>query len=44
MRLNGLKHPGEEAAKLEKLLGVPVLRHKHKKPKGGADELEAHFG
>lgn len=37
-------HAGEEATKLEKLLGVTVLRHKCKKPEGGADELEAHFG
>lgn len=35
---------GEEAEKLEKLLGVAVLRHKYKKPQGNADELENHFG
>ena len=35
---------GEEAEKLEKLLGVAVLRHKYKKPQGGAEELEAYFG
>jgi phosphatidylglycerophosphatase GEP4 len=34
---------GEEAAKLEKLLGIAVLRHKNKKPKGGAEELESYF-
>lgn len=35
---------GEEAVRLEAALGIPVLRHKDKKPAGGAAELEAHFG
>ena len=35
---------GEEADKLEGILGVKVLRHKYKKPQGGADELETYFG
>ena len=35
---------GEEAEKLEKMLGVKVMRHEFKKPEGKADELEAHFG
>lgn len=35
---------GEEAAGLEAALGIPVLRHKEKKPAGGNAELCAHFG
>ena len=42
--LNQILLTGEEAEKLEALLGVTVLRHKYKKPQGGADELETHFG
>lgn len=32
------------AKKLEKDLGVPVLRHTEKKPAGGPEDLEKHFG
>lgn len=35
---------GEEAAQLEATLGIPVVRHRHKKPAGSAEELERHFG
>ena len=35
---------GEEAEALEKALGVPVLRHKEKKPAGGPEDVEKHFG
>ncbi|GMH41635.1 hypothetical protein BSKO_09545 [Bryopsis sp. KO-2023] len=35
---------GEEATALEGSLGIPVLRHKEKKPAGGVSELESHFG
>lgn len=35
---------GVEAATLEAALGVPVLRHKQKKPAGGAEDVEKHFG
>lgn len=43
-RVKSRRLAGEEADKLEKLLGVAVLRHKYKKPQGGADELEKYFG
>jgi hypothetical protein len=32
------------AEKLERELGVAVLRHSEKKPAGGAADLEAFFG
>lgn len=35
---------GHEAATLEAALGMPVLRHRDKKPGGGKMELEQHFG
>jgi Mitochondrial PGP phosphatase len=35
---------GHVAKKLEKDLGVPVLRHTEKKPAGGPEDLEKHFG
>lgn len=35
---------GEEAARLEEAMGVRVLRHAEKKPAGGAEEVEGHFG
>jgi Mitochondrial PGP phosphatase len=35
---------GHVAEKLEKDLGVPVLRHSEKKPAGGPEDLERHFG
>eukprot|EP00877_Chromochloris_zofingiensis_P007482 jgi/Chrzof1/2988/Cz12g07050.t1 len=35
---------GEEAAALEAVFGIPVLRHTQKKPAGGCEELEQHFG
>ena len=35
---------GSEAAALEEALGVPVLRHREKKPAGGGEDMEAHFG
>jgi phosphatidylglycerophosphatase GEP4 len=35
---------GAEAAALEAALGVPVLRHRFKKPAGGGEDLESHFG
>ena len=34
---------GELAADLEERLGVRVLRHAHKKPRGTREEIEAHF-
>lgn len=34
---------GRQAATLEARLGVPVLRHKEKKPAGGCSELEEYF-
>ena len=35
---------GTEAAELESALGIPVLRHREKKPAGGSDDMERHFG
>lgn len=35
---------GVEAEQLESDLGIPVLRHREKKPAGGCGELEDHFG
>lgn len=35
---------GHEANMLEEKLGVPVLRHREKKPAGGPEDLENHFG
>ena len=35
---------GEVAEKLEAALGIPVLRHTEKKPAGGPQDLERHFG
>ena len=35
---------GEEAAGIERTLGVPVLRHRRKKPAGEPALLEHHFG
>lgn len=35
---------GTVAEKLEKELGIPVLRHTEKKPAGSAVDLEKHFG
>jgi phosphatidylglycerophosphatase GEP4 len=35
---------GVEAEALEEALGVAVLRHKEKKPAGGPEDVEAHFG
>jgi phosphatidylglycerophosphatase GEP4 len=35
---------GRVAAKLEAELGIPVLRHSEKKPAGGPEDLEKHFG
>lgn len=35
---------GNEAAALEAALGIPVLRHREKKPAGGSQDMEAHFG
>jgi phosphatidylglycerophosphatase GEP4 len=35
---------GMEAAELEAALGLPVLRHREKKPAGGPEDLEQHFG
>lgn len=40
-------HPlcaGKEAAALEAALGIPVLRHREKKPAGGSEDMEQHFG
>ena len=35
---------GVEAEALEAALGVAVLRHKEKKPAGGPEDVEKHFG
>lgn len=35
---------GVEAEELEEVLGIAVLRHKEKKPAGGPEDLERHFG
>eukprot|EP00897_Mesotaenium_endlicherianum_P005758 jgi/Mesen1/520/ME000104S10608 len=35
---------GREAANLEAQLGISVIRHSTKKPAGGPEALEAHFG
>ena len=35
---------GAEAAAVERALGIPVLRHRAKKPEGEPGPLEAHFG
>lgn len=35
---------GVEARTLEVALGVPVLRHREKKPAGGPEDMERHFG
>lgn len=35
---------GAEAQALEDALGIPVLRHKDKKPGGGPEDVEKHFG
>eukprot|EP00887_Chlorella_sp_A99_P006848 scaffold2.g6848.t1 len=35
---------GAEAARLEAALGLPVLRHCEKKPAGGPEDMERHFG
>lgn len=35
---------GKEAALLEGALGIPVLRHRDKKPAGGSEDMEGHFG
>ncbi len=35
---------GKTADKLEAELGIPVLRHSKKKPAGGPEDLEKHFG
>lgn len=35
---------GKEAAALEAALGIPVLRHREKKPAGGSEDMEQHFG
>ncbi|KAF5840080.1 mitochondrial PGP phosphatase-domain-containing protein [Dunaliella salina] len=35
---------GEEARALEAALGIAVMRHREKKPAGGKEEVEAHFG
>ncbi|CAL8462434.1 g1967 [Coccomyxa elongata] len=35
---------GKQADALEVALGIPVLRHREKKPAGAAADLEAHFG
>lgn len=40
---NGLWWAGEEAAFMEKALGIPVVRHITKKPAGDAVDLEKHF-
>lgn len=36
-------HAGKEAAVLEAALGIPVLRHREKKPSGGSEDIEQHF-
>eukprot|EP00192_Tetraselmis_astigmatica_P018653 CAMPEP_0117652194 /NCGR_PEP_ID=MMETSP0804-20121206/2496_1 /TAXON_ID=1074897 /ORGANISM="Tetraselmis astigmatica, Strain CCMP880" /LENGTH=224 /DNA_ID=CAMNT_0005458223 /DNA_START=93 /DNA_END=764 /DNA_ORIENTATION=+ len=35
---------GKEAEAIEAALGIPVLRHHEKKPSGGAEDMEKHFG
>lgn len=35
---------GKEAGVLEAALGIPVLRHREKKPAGSAEDMERHFG
>jgi phosphatidylglycerophosphatase GEP4 len=35
---------GKEAEALEAALGIPVLRHREKKPAGGSGDMEQHFG
>ncbi|PSC70629.1 HAD-superfamily [Micractinium conductrix] len=35
---------GKEAEHLEAALGIPVLRHREKKPAGGSEDMERHFG
>lgn len=35
---------GKEAAALEAALGIGVLRHREKKPAGGSEDMERHFG
>ena len=35
---------GNEASALESALGIAVLRHTEKKPAGGPEEIERHFG
>ena len=40
---NCLWWAGEEAAFMEKALGIPVVRHITKKPAGDAVDLENHF-
>ena len=35
---------GVEAQALEDALGIPVLRHEDKKPAGGPEDVEKHFG
>ncbi len=37
-------YAGSEAEALEVALGIPVLRHRDKKPAGGSDDMERHFG
>lgn len=43
-RMLRVPRAGTEAAALEAALGVAVLRHKEKKPAGGKEDMEAHFG
>lgn len=38
------KNAGKEAEHLEAALGIPVLRHREKKPAGGSEDMERHFG
>lgn len=35
---------GKEAERMEEALGLVVLRHREKKPGGGAEDVEAYFG
>lgn len=35
---------GKEAEAIEEALGIPVIRHHDKKPAGGAEDIEKHFG
>lgn len=35
---------GAEATSLESALGIPVLRHREKKPSGGPEDVEKYFG